>query len=175
MKNVLKDYLIRFGSLKQGTHQFNFEIGDKFFSCFEFSEVKKGNLKATVALEKQSTMLVFHINISGTVNVPCDRCNEPFDLPLSAEERLIVKFDNEAYDSTDEIVVLPHHEYEYNLASQLYEFIILNVPYQRQHPDGECDEEVASLIEEGEFNDPDLDEEELDPRWQALQELKNKK
>jgi uncharacterized protein len=177
MNKVLKAYLIRFGSLNQGIHNFDFEVTDKFFECFEYSEVEKGNIHVEVALEKQSTMLIFHFNFTGTLTLNCDRCNSEYLQEIDAAERLIVKFGNEEYDSSEEIMILPHGEYEINVAEWVYEFLTLNIPYQRLHPEGACDPEVVDFIEEGEFPEEDFQDEEenIDPRWEALQQLKNKK
>lgn len=177
MNKVLKEFLIRFGSLNQGLHDFDFEVTDKFFECFEFSEVEKGNVAVQVELEKQSTMLIFHFNFNGTLTLNCDRCNGEYLQEIDATERLIVKFGNEKYDTTEEIVILPHGEYEVNVAEWVYEFLTLNIPYQRLHPEGECDPEVVDYIEEGDFPEEDFQDEEenIDPRWEALQQLKNKK
>lgn len=175
MDKVLKDFLIRFGSLKQGVHEFSFEVTNAFFDCFEYSEVKKGSLNVDVSLDKQSTLLILHFSIEGSVELSCDRCNKLYEQPLLANERLIVKFGDETYDSTEEILVLPHAEYEMNISNFVYEFIILNLPVQRLHPDGECDETIVGYIEEGEFEEDTQEQEEpIDPRWEALKELKNK-
>ncbi|MFT6844519.1 MAG: hypothetical protein ACJAUV_000699 [Flavobacteriales bacterium] len=176
MEKVLKEFLVRFGSLSQGRHTFEFEVTDKFFACFEFSEVEKGNINVAVELEKQSTMLIFHFNFTGKLQLNCDRCAGEYLQDIDVTERLIVKFGNEVYDISDEIMIIPHGEYELNVSKWVYEFLTLNIPHQRLHPEGECDEDVLDFIEEGEFPDEDQDiEEPIDPRWEALQQLKNKK
>lgn len=179
MNKVLKEFLIRFGSLNQGMHNFDFEVTDLFFECFEYSEVEKGNIQVAVELEKQSTMLILHFHFTGNMQLNCDRCNGEYLQEIDTTERLIVKFGNEAYDISDEIMILPHGEYEINVSSWVYEFLTLNIPHQRLHEDGACDPEVLKYIEEGEFPEDEYQDEEesepIDPRWEALQQLKNKK
>lgn len=166
---VLKDYEIPYTGLKLGKHNFRFEIGNKFFEAFEYSEVEKGELVAAVELEKQSTMLVLNFHISGTVNTICDRCTEPIDVPVSAEERLIVKFGDEPFEDTDEIIVLPPSEHKVKLGQFLFEFIELNMPQKRIHEEGKCNREMIAALNEHRVEDGDV----TDPRWEALKALKN--
>ncbi len=46
----LSKYEIAFKGLKEGVHQFEYELDDKFFDMFENSEVKNGSLAAGVVL-----------------------------------------------------------------------------------------------------------------------------
>jgi len=53
-----KDFDIPFSGLKLGTHQFDFDIADSFFTLFNNSEVKKGALKVSVNLNKKPHCLI---------------------------------------------------------------------------------------------------------------------
>ena len=166
---MLKDYEIPYTGLKVGKHHFKFEIGDKFFEAFEYSEIDRGNLVANVELEKQSTMMVLNFKITGTINTLCDRCTEPINVPVNAKERLIVKFGDEPFEDTDEIMVLPQSEHKVKLAQALFEYIELNMPQKRLHEKGLCNQEMITRLQ-----DHMIDEgEEIDPRWAALKALKN--
>jgi hypothetical protein len=48
-----KRYDITFVGLKQGSHQFRFEIGKSFFEEFPYSIVEEGNLIAELDLDKK--------------------------------------------------------------------------------------------------------------------------
>ena len=63
----LKTYSIPFTGLKLGKHQFDYVITDAFFDEFEYSLVKKADLKCEVELEKQETMLILNFHINGTI------------------------------------------------------------------------------------------------------------
>src|ERR1035437_9907756 len=86
-----KEYIIQFVGLSAGTHLYDFNVGEKFFKSFEYSEIKKADIKVKLALLKQSTMMVFQFEISGTVKTACDRCAAEFDLPVNGNFKLIVK------------------------------------------------------------------------------------
>ena len=89
---VLTAFIIPFAGLKEGIHDYAFDIDAAFFESFEYSEVKQGNVHVDVILERQERMLIFNFNIRGNVQVPCDRCLSSLDLTIEGHERLIVKF-----------------------------------------------------------------------------------
>ena len=172
----LKQYRIPFSGLAAGKHDFDFEINDKFFDCYEHSLVKKGNLTANVSLQKQETMLIVNFDIKGTIKLNCDVCLTEFDAPVTFQERLIVKFVNEEWDNeTDEVVILNKTDHELDIANLLYEYINVQVPYyakcSEQGVNITCDPEMIAKIstEEG----TEIEEENIDPRWAALKNIKN--
>lgn len=164
----LSQYAIPFAGLKVGNHEFDFEVDEKFFACFEESELSKSHLQVKANLDKQTVMMVLEINVDGTVNVPCDRCSEPFDLPVSVSDKFYIKFGDEAMDD-DEIIVLEHGEHEINIAQKIYELIIINLPSRRVHDEGKCNEEILKNLEKYKPGDKD---EKNDPRWDALKNIK---
>ncbi|WP_149913107.1 YceD family protein [Sphingobacterium cavernae] len=172
----LKQYRIPFSGLAAGKHDFDFEINDKFFDCYEHSLVKKGDLTANVSLQKQETMLIVNFDIKGTIKLTCDVCLTEFDAPVSFDEKLIVKFVNEEWDNeTDEVIILNKTDHELDIANLLYEYINVQVPYYakctEQGVNITCDPEMLAKIstEEG----IEIEEENIDPRWAALKNIKN--
>lgn len=173
----LKQFSIPFTGLKIGKHQFDFEIDNKFFDAFEYSLVKKGNLKAEVELDKQETMLILQFLITGTIVLDCDKCLAEFNSPVSIRERQIVKFAEDDLQSDDlEIIILNKKESEIDVSGLIYEFITVAVPYIKfceENGDGQqCDQEMIARLESlsaGTHNEEEQDE---DPRWAALKKLK---
>lgn len=122
-------------------------------------------------MEKSSTMLELFFHIEGTVCVSCDLCTGDFSLPIDGDEKLIVKFGEEEFENTDDIIILPHGEHQINIAQPLYEFINLLLPAKRVHPEGECDPEMLRKLEEYRAGDKDSGES-TDPRWDMLKNIK---
>jgi len=175
---ALKQFSIPFTGLKIGKHQFDFEIDNNFFDAFEYSLVKKGDLKAEVELDKQETMLILQFRIDGTIVLDCDKCLAAFNSPLSIRERQIVKFAEDELQSDDlEIIVLHKKETEIDISGLIYEFITVAVPYVKfceENGDGQqCDQEMIARLESlstGAQNEEEETDE--DPRWDALKKLK---
>ncbi|RZJ64618.1 MAG: DUF177 domain-containing protein, partial [Flavobacterium sp.] len=148
---VNKDFLIPFAGLKQGKHQFEFEIDKSFFDDFEFDEYDHVNIKVDIVLEKKSTMLELSFKHSGTVNVPCDVSVDNFDLPVKGKLTLIVKFGDEYNDDNDEMLVLPHGEFQIDVSQYIYEMIVLSVPLKRINPgteDGSVAPDILNKLSE---------------------------
>ncbi len=172
----LKEFTIQFVGLKLEKHHFDFRIDKKFFEYFEFEDFNSTNIKADVNLNKKQTLLEFDFKISGTVNVNCDLSNEPFEQKIDGEFQLVVKFGQEYNDENEDILILPHGEYEINIAQYIYELIVLSVPTKLIHPgvkDGTLQSDILSKLEE--LSPKSLEEkedtEDIDPRWNKLKKL----
>jgi len=175
---VNKDFLIPFVGLKQGKHQFEFDIDKTFFDGFDFDEYNDVNIKVNLVLEKKSTMLELAFKHKGTVNVPCDLSNEDFDLPVKGKLNLIVKFGDEFNNDNDEMLVLPHGEYQVDVSQYIYEMIVLSVPSKRVHPgmkDGTMDAAIINKLNElaPKEKQQEVKKENTDPRWDELKKLLN--
>ena len=169
----LKEYIIQFVGLKEGNHSFDYVIENTFFDFFEYDEFNNANVKVAVELTKKATLLEFHFTVSGTVNVYCDLTNEPFDQPIQTDFDLVVKFGDEYNDENEEILIVPHGEYEINIAQYIYELIVLAVPTKRIHPgveDGTLKSEILEKLEELSPKET-KNNEDIDPRWNTLKKL----
>ena len=170
----LKNYSIPFTGLALGKHLFEFDIKDAFFDEFEYSLVKKADLKCKVELEKQETMLILDFNITGTIDANCDKCLSPYPQQLDIKEQQIAKFSDEAVAEDDEIITLGKSEHEIMLAGLIYEYINVAVPFilvcNNEGNTPYCDKEMladlSKLTENNEQN------ESTDPRWDALKKFK---
>ena len=172
----LKEFVIQFKGLKEGEHNFEYKIDNKFFNHFEYDEYNDADLDVKVVLNKKATLLELHFIVSGSVNINCDLTNEPFNQVIENDFNLVVKFGNEYNDDNEEILIIPHSEYEINISQYIYELIVLSVPLKRVHPgviDGSLNSEILNKLEE--LSPKGLEEktenEEIDPRWNTLKKL----
>ncbi|MEH6536762.1 MAG: DUF177 domain-containing protein [Psychroserpens sp.] len=173
----LKEYAIPFIGLKEGKHHFDYQIDKAFFEYFEYDDFNDVNVKTELLLEKKSTFLELYFEISGIVNVNCDLTNEPYDQSVKGEFKLVVKFGDDYNDEFEDILIIPHGQYEIIVAQYIYELIILSMPTKRIHPgveDGTLDSDILKKLEE--LSPKDLEEkeetsEETDPRWNTLKKL----
>jgi uncharacterized metal-binding protein YceD (DUF177 family) len=173
--NNLKEYLIPFIGLKIGKHQFDYQLDNTFFSNFDYDEFNEASVKVSIVLEKKSTMLELNFKHKGTVNVPCDVSGEEFDLAIKGKLQLLVKFGDTFNDENEELLILPHGEFQINVAQYMYESIVLSVPLRRIHPgvkDGSLKEVIEKLEslapKENKINEQ---KDEIDPRWENLKKL----
>lgn len=140
--DVTKRYSIAYKGLKNGRHDFTFEVDKTLFEAFESPDIRDGHCDVAVALERSETMLSLSVTLAGNVVVACDRCLEDCRVPVDYEGRLLVKFSDEIREYDGDVLWLSPAESEVDLSQYIYESIVLALPYQRVHPDGGCDPEM---------------------------------
>ncbi len=171
-------YAIRISGLVDGDHDFSFELDQQFFAIFENPEIEKGMVQAKVIFEKRTGILALHFNLSGEVEVICDRCLEPFMAPLDTEQTIFVKLGEVAGEVDDDVIIIARDEHEIEVAQYMYEFILLALPFQRIHPEDKdgnssCDPSMLKKLEAHKANDLDQNSR-SDPRWDALKGIIDK-
>ncbi len=172
---ALDNFLIPFIGLKLGKHHFDFSIDKSFFESYQYDEFEDVAANVQLVLDKKSTHLELFFQHQTKVLVPCDVTNEMFWLPLKSKLNIIVKFGEEYNDTHDEILILPHGEFQIHVAQYIYEMIVLSVPAKRVHPgiaDGTLKHEALNHLYQSNNQSPIEEEtQETDPRWDKLREL----
>jgi uncharacterized protein len=168
-----RTFVIPFVGLKLGFHEFDFEIHDAFFEEKEYSIIHSGNVNVHLVLEKKETMMIAEFELTGNVSTSCDRCDDPIEVPVKGQFRLVYKFGLE--QSEDEALIVLHPDaYELDVNENIYELITVSMPARSVHKQGECNEEMLSLISqytvhqapsEDDFDDEDDDWDDDDDDW----------
>lgn len=167
----LHEHTIAFSGLKDGAHEFVFELGDAFFQAAAEEAFDGGAVTATVQMDKSPTLLVVNLHVRGPVSVRCDRCNGPLQVALKGDQRQIFKLTDDEGIDDDELVAIGSQAHSVNLTHYLYECVRLTLPARNVHAPGQCDPEVEAVL-----NRHIVDQEPApDPRWDALKELQNKR
>lgn len=176
----LDKYNIQFSGLKAGKHEFEFKIEKDFFSHFENTDIDDANIEVYVDFEKNERYLALDFHLEGTIQTVCDRCLDDLTIEIDYAPRLYVNFGDETSDLTDidDTMVLSRSEDKIGLAKHFYDYILLNMPIQRVHPDDEdgnsaCDPEMLKKIEKYQAGETESDDNEIDPRWDKLKGLYN--
>jgi uncharacterized metal-binding protein YceD (DUF177 family) len=181
---VTNEFLIPFIGLKLGKHQFEYQISKAFFEHFEYDEFESASIKVNIVLEKKNTMLELNFKHSGTINVPCDLTSEDFDLPITGDLKLIVRFGETFNDENEDLLILPIGEHQIDVAQYIYEMIVLSIPLKKIHPgikNGTLESDVLLKLNELSINEQEnqdnieehleIKEENTDPRWDKLKKL----
>lgn len=129
------EYIIPFSSYSNGLHEFEFELFDAFFGLFPESEIQKADVLVSVELIKQERQLEFLFTFDGWVILPCDRCLEEYEQPITGEFTLYGKFGRGNNEDEFDVVWLPQEAYQIDLAQYLYEYVMLSLPMRKIHPD----------------------------------------
>ena len=171
--------------------EYEYILDSDYFTYIGEQELQEGKVVVELTVKRGLDVFELDFQISGVVSVPCDRCLENMDLPISSNERLIVKFGRTYSEETDNLIVIPEEEGVINVAWLMYEFIVLAVPMRHVHAPGECNKDMAAKLsrhlridaaeeelEEDEFlNEEDSESgsevkaAEIDPRWNELRKI----
>jgi len=170
------DLRIPFQGLKEGNHQYQYSIDNKFFEEFPDGDIHQGNLEVSVDLLKRTTGLETWFSIQGKVIVACDRCLDDLEMDINYEGKLFFEFGEETIEVTDELIMIAADENYLDLSPYIYEFIVLSLPIQKFHPNDAkgktlCNKEMVEKIKE--LQKKDNSDEKEDPRWDKLKDLLN--
>jgi len=181
-------YNIILKEITEGVRVFEFELDDTYFAKIDSPEVKKGNVRAKVSVQRKTATYELAFKLEGIILIPCNRCLDDMEQFVKHEEKIEVKFGNSFAEEND-IVVVPEAEGSINVAWFLYEFIVLNIPIKHIHLPGECNKNMVDKLkrhitrqkddtEDNILFDSDDDDDsttvedtQADPRWESLQNI----
>lgn len=171
----LQEFKIPFVGMKKQLYQFEYLIDDKFFANFPDSDIEKCTIEVKLDFDKRENFFLLTFYIDGTIEVPCDRCTEPFNQDIFGDYEVAIKFGeaDELGDKDEDVVYISRNDDFIDVSTLIYEFIILSIPLRCAHPENEegesaCNQEIISKLNKEK-------ETRVDPRWAALEKLKNKK
>lgn len=171
---------------------FEYRLDNEFFANIDGPEVQRGKVDVIVDVKRTATVYELRFDITGVINIPCDRCLDDMEFEIDTEEELFIKLGQEYIEESDNMLTIPEDEGELNIAWFLYEFIALTIPIKHVHPYGKCNKEMserlykmsARRVDELEYDGEELpeylddtnigndEEQPTDPRWDALKKLK---
>lgn len=170
-KKDLRAYQIDIYGLSTGVHDYQFEVTKDLFHLFEQEIVTSGSGVCHVSLDKSATMLTLEFNIQAKVELICDLSVRPFDHEIQSRRELRMKFGDTEDELSDEIVIIPWDSKWINVAEYIYQFVLLEIPMKKIHPDLRTQERPDVLYR---TQEEEIEEEEtIDPRWEALKKLKD--
>lgn len=112
--------------------------------------------------------------VDANVQLICDRSLDEFSYPINKSYEVLFKADNveESAEENGAIRNYDHKRQQIDLEQDVIDTILLDIPVKKLHPrflddDGNPKEFVNQI-----YGDTDPEEEIIDPRWEALKELK---
>jgi uncharacterized metal-binding protein YceD (DUF177 family) len=174
-----RDFVLNIYNLDCKSYEYKFGIKSAFFEWFDDPMIQKGELEVWVELDKTETKIELDFQIDGTIELECDRSLDKFQHPLHLREHLIYKFGEEEAELTEEVFVIKADTQQLDISRPIFEFIRVAVPMKKLHPRytqgfEDEDEEDEIIYRSGDTEDSKQEIKEVDPRWQALKDLKNK-
>ncbi len=177
----LEQFKINLKSLTEDIVPLEYQLTDDFFAALGDADIQGGSLHVSGSIRKAIGFFELFLDISGTVRIPCDRCLEEMDQPISTELHLVAKLvsadligEDPGNSDQDEIVMIDENDGVLDFAWSIYETIALAVPIQHVHQPGDCNDAMMRVLSEhsaARSSDADATKE-IDPRWEKLKGLK---
>ena len=183
-------YKIDLKGMQSDSVKYEFVLDNLYFTHIDGPEVQKGKVNVELTVKRTSRAFELSFQTDGMVWVPCDRCLDEMEQPVSSSDKLMVKFGHEYAEEGDNLIVIPEEEGEINVAWFMYEFIALSIPMKHVHAPGKCNKAVTSKLSKHLRINADDDsedsyesaggedvvveeetEEQIDPRWNELKKI----
>lgn len=167
-----KQFDIKFATLAIGTHEFDLKIDKTFFTKHNNEEIEDAEVAVSLTVNQKENMSVFDFTVNGKLILICDICLESLEYAFCTEEKLILKTSNEQRRNEDENIVFINPSIQvYNVEQILYEIIYGQIPMRKAHQDvnQSCNKDMINRIKQNSKKQTH----ELDPRWEALKEIKS--
>ena len=175
-----REYEIAFVGLKPGLHEFNYLIEDRFFEAYQQQDFRNCKAKVKLLLDKKSGFLQLKLEVGGTVETICDRCNNNLPLQLWDDFNITVKMveepeaANEQEDDPD-MYYIAQGESHIDVSNWIYEFINLSLPMQKtcdyEKMDGpNCNPQALDVLKKME---PEVKENKENPIWKGLEKFRD--
>ena len=127
-----KPHIIELSKLEIGNYSFEYELDSAYFQSVEKSEVLSGHVQAKAELTLRARDFDLRIKVGGVVQVTCDRCLDPMDVAVDAED------DMEMDEGTKML----------DLEWLAYELVIVNLPLVHSHQPGGCNPQMDALLQD---------------------------
>lgn len=178
--------------------ELSYELDDSFFEMFlkedDDSLITGGDVSVDLVIDHYGDdEFLLSFTLEGDLTVPCDRCLGDISIPVFTEDAVKVVLSKEikigddvinlTEENSDFDICLDNGETKLDLSWSMYELLVLALPIQHIHPEGECDPEMEKLLQEhiavlpggnNEATEDSSEEEEIDPRWSELKKILNK-
>ncbi len=177
--NNRRAYEIAFVGLKPGVHEYNYEIGDKFFQAYDEQDFSNCRASVKLLLDKKNGFMLLKFDVDGTAEVNCDRCGNPLTVKLWDEFNIVVKMVDEPEKMNDteedpDVYYISRTESHIFVGDWIYEFINLSIPSQKICADDvngskSCNEDALNRLEQMRSDD----ETGANPIWKGLEKFRD--
>ncbi|MEJ7611574.1 MAG: DUF177 domain-containing protein [Ferruginibacter sp.] len=174
-----RKFEIAFVGLKQGDHEFNYELDTEFFKE-KGADTENISANVKLLLEKNAGFLLLKFLVGGKAEVNCDRCGNLIMVDLWDEFKMVVKLTddpdkmNEQEEDADAYYI-SKTESHIDVSDWFYEFVMLSIPMQHicgtdEKGDSLCNEDVLNRLNEMKVK---TDEQDADSIWKGLDKFKD--
>lgn len=163
--------IIKISNLEDGSHEFTYNEPVKKIGL---GEPFCGNFLLNLELQKSSSQIVLNSELCLKAKFECDRCDEEFETEINTDFQIIYLFGTEPEDTESiNINYLDYDAEKIDIRQELLDYAMISVPMRKL-----CSEDCKGLCYKCgtnlNLNSCECKNDEVDPRWLPLMDLKNK-
>ncbi|MFT5725350.1 MAG: hypothetical protein ACI9JN_002475 [Bacteroidia bacterium] len=166
-----KDFTVVFGALKEGFHDFKYQLNDDFFALIEQDLIHKGEISVLLNLERSERYMTCDFTLTGWAMKTCDVCLSDLKYPVKSVQSLHIKITDKAIEDEPDLISLASNAYELDLTNHLFDYIVLSLPMKLECKDSlnrkACDDKVLEMLSNSEGETDNSNH----PEWQKLKEI----
>lgn len=185
--SILETLRVDLKSLDEGSTKMRFDLSDDYFNTIEEEEVSGGEVFVDVNFRRTQDLFTVDFHSEGTVKVTCDRCLDEMEQEIEADNRLIIKLGDmpaaasrseTQYSDDGETMTVDKNSGIADLSWFIYESIALSIPVKHVHAPGKCNAAMIETLEshkngnQSAARSSEDEDETIDPRWNALKNIK---
>lgn len=149
-------YIVNLREAQHADVVLRYVLDSDFFVEMSDGEVLGGQVEVSLRVRLGSAdTYSFRYAASGCLQVPCDRCLEPVEIPISFEDTIAVAHGDDS-NAEGDLILIPFSQLSYDTAWDIFELTMLNLPLQRVHRLGECNADMLGRFSIEEDSDEDV-------------------
>lgn len=130
------------------------------------------DIHITATLQREGNTLRLDLLVELPARFTCDRCGQPFSRPHRCRGDFFFAFDDgKDLPGNQEVALIPRRALELDISQEIRDLVMLGLPTKilcREDCKGLCPQCGADLN----FETCSCQKEEIDPRWEALRQLR---
>ncbi len=161
---------IRISGLADGEHTFDITARpDEIGLPAEYNE----EVVVHAVMDKTHAQLILRVALSSGATFQCDRCLEPVRIPFAGEFSLFYARELSSARELDEedVRIIDPNQPVIDISADVRDFALLAIPMRRIHEEDADGNPSCPVTIPEEHLDSGADK--IDPRWEALQKLRN--
>ena len=168
------EYIIELNKLVKGSNEFKFEVGKPLFDRFGCEDILDVRVSVSVNAVKSDRFVEFHFAFTGKIDVVCSRCLSSVAIPFNKKTVLYIKFGDKFEEVSTEEWIVDESEHVLDFANYIYEECRIMIPIAPVHKSkADCDKTMLDKITSVNVDASINRDNEIDPRWEKLLELKS--
>ncbi len=139
-------YKVQLAGLQEGRFEQEMKVDTTFFKNMENTDVISADVRVLLTIDHKHDAYKLSLKCEGQLQVPCDRCLDPVEIPVDTTFDVTVKYGPTYSDEADDVLVIPYEDTSLNVAYMIYDTLMLTIPLRHVHAPGKCNRAMTAML-----------------------------